>query len=54
MTSGQHAYNISQTKENLIGKGASGDVYKIYSKNDRKVYAAKFYRRRIDFMDSKE
>jgi hypothetical protein len=34
--------------------GSSGDVYKIYSKNERRVYAAKFYRKRVDFMDSKD
>ena len=32
-TSGEHAYNINLTKENFIGEGTYGDVYKIYSKD---------------------
>ena len=32
-TSGEHAYNIDLTKENFIGEGTYGDVYKIYSKD---------------------
>jgi len=32
-TSGEGAYNINKTKENFIGEGTYGDVYKIYSKD---------------------
>ena len=33
VTSGEDAYNINITKENFIGMGTYGDVYKIYSKD---------------------
>ncbi len=53
-TSGEHAYNINLTKENFIGEGTYGDVYKIYSKDQQKVYAAKFLKMKLENMDSED
>ncbi len=33
VTSGENAYKIKVKKENFIGEGTYGDVYKIYSKD---------------------
>ncbi len=43
-TSGEHAYIISKTADYLIAEGSYGEVYKIYTKNEKKVYAAKFFK----------
>jgi serine/threonine protein kinase len=53
-TSGEHAYKISLTKENFIGDGQFGDVYKVYSKDLSKVYAAKFLKMKPENMNSEE
>jgi serine/threonine protein kinase len=53
-TSGELAYKISLTKENFIGEGQYGDVYKIYSKDLSKVYAAKFLKMKPENMNSEE
>jgi serine/threonine protein kinase len=52
--SGEHAYKISLTKENFIGSGNYGDAYKIYSKDQQKVYAAKFLKMKLEYMDLEE
>ncbi len=53
-TSGELAYNINLTKENFIGEGTYGDVYKIYSKDQQKVYAAKFLKMKFEHMLSED
>ena len=47
-------YIIDLKKENLIDSGNYGDVYKIYSKDKTKIYAAKFIKVNPDFMNSEE
>ncbi len=49
---GQQAYQISQTEENKIGEGTYSDVYKIYSKHQQKMCAAKFLKLKLKDMDS--
>ena len=53
-SSGEHAYKINLTKENSIGEGTYGDVFKIYSKKDQKVYAAKFLKIKLELMNSED
>ncbi len=50
-TSGKDAYRISLTDENKIGAGTYSEVYKIYSKIDDKVYAAKLFKQPSTMMD---
>ncbi len=51
-TKGVHAYQINLTDEYRIGAGNSGDVYKIFSKDQKKVYALKFLKKRPADMTS--
>lgn len=53
-TSGKDAYEISLTRENLIGEGNQGDVYKVLDKHQNKVHAAKFLKVPLDCMDSED
>ena len=50
-SSGEHAYIISLTDDNKIGEGTYSEVYKIYSKKDQKVYAAKLFKQPYKMMD---
>jgi len=44
---GEQAYQISLTEENKIGEGTYSDVYKIYSKHQQKMCAAKFLKLKL-------
>jgi hypothetical protein len=43
-TSGEKAYEIIQTNENLLGEGNYSEVYKIRKKENNRLRAAKFYK----------
>ncbi len=43
-TSGEKAYYIKLTKENKLGEGNYGEVYKITRKENQKICAAKFFK----------
>jgi len=53
-TSGEHAYDINLSEENLIGEGSYGNVYKIHKKDEGKVYAAKLLKVPLKFMNDVE
>ena len=53
-TSGEHAYDIDLSDENLKGEGSYAKVYKIYKKDERKAYAAKILKVPLKFMDEVE
>ncbi len=50
-TSGEKAYSIKLTKENRLGEGMYGSVFKIKRKQDKKLCAAKIFKVPIDAMD---
>ena len=48
---GEKAYSIKLIKENKLGEGMYGSVYKIKRKQDKKLCAAKFFKVPIEAMD---
>ena len=53
-TSGENAYDIDLSDENLMGEGSYAKVYKIYTKDERKAYAAKILKVPLKYMDEVE
>ena len=51
---GEHAYLINLTEENFINEGTYGKVYKIYSQDEKKVYAGKFLKKELQNLESVE
>ncbi len=51
--SGESAYNIDLTKENKLGFGTFGAVYKIKRKRDNQIFAAKIFNCPFSEMDEK-
>ena len=52
--SGIGAYKIKLIPENRIGGGQYADVYKIYKKDSKQIYAAKFLKVPLTFVNSLE
>jgi serine/threonine protein kinase len=53
-SSREDAYNIELTEENKLGEGSYGEVYKIRRKEDGLLCAAKFFKIKIEHMNSIE
>ena len=53
-TSGEHAYTIKLTEQNLLGEGADAKVYKVEAKKTGVICAAKFFKIPKHMMDSLE
>jgi len=43
-SSGEEAYNIDLSEDNMLGEGTYGQVYKIYRKIDGQPFAAKVFK----------
>ena len=54
VASGADAYTINLTTDNFLGGGNYADVYKIQNKDTKKLYAAKFLKVQLLFIDSLE
>ena len=51
---GENAYSIKKTNENLLGTGTFAEVYKIKSKKDKYIYAAKIFKQMKSLMEEKQ
>ena len=51
---GEKAYYIKQTPENMLGEGAEALCFKIQAKNSKQICVAKLFKMPIDLMDSRE
>jgi serine/threonine protein kinase len=51
---GAGAYTINLTSENRLGGGQYADVYKVQKKDTKMLYAAKFLKAPITYIDSSE
>ena len=49
---GPDAYKIKLTNENKLGGGQYADVYKVKNKDTKKLYAAKFLKVPITYIES--
>lgn len=49
--SGERAYHIRLTPEYKIGEGTFAEQYRIEAKNTKQMYAAKFYKVRVEHMN---
>jgi serine/threonine protein kinase len=49
---GAGAYTINLTSDNRVGGGKYADVYKVKKKDTKKLYAAKFLKVPITYIDS--
>ena len=52
--SGPEAYTINFTSENRLGGGQFANVYKVQKKDTKKLYAAKFLKIPLAYVDSLE
>ena len=52
--SGEAAYKIKQDEANKLGEGSFATVYKVKRLKDNLMCAAKIFKIRLDFMDSKD